>query len=845
VHAVNGEQPEWLSKIIEAEKTYLVDVNIPIVARWREYAHQGLWVFPLPHGGKNPGDLGVRWKESWISRGRNPYPQLASAHADAAGLWLATGQISKRVVLDIDKPEAGDYWRGKIGEEIFDSSLRVVTGKGYHLHFRIPDDDERPWASHSDGGIGYDLRADGTGVVMPPSIHASGREYRWNDPESDLIDVPEALRHPTKSNVVSMDRAREKKKPGSTIAGLLAEPAQTGARNEWLTRVGGHLAKMWPGQMQDGYTELMRFIGTRLDEPMEEDEVDKTAASVWKTEKERAGELEFNDSSGQLAAVDGKLYTRVKEGDNVRLAEWADFDIRARRVVQEDEERVFYVDIETAHTTYTNEPLRAEVLGSINRLNVWTAAHHSSIVGHSGDLCKMSYGNRLLRYLLSQEPDASQTAHHYGAQEDGTFLTPDGLLEGGGVVPFRGTIPADHLSSWVGYNYGTCPVDEAVDVLREVLTFQDETVASVFGSWWAMSLLKGRYPASLFPFMLLEAGSESGKTTGFFAMMVALAGSKDGAGQHTPASFRDAVAAHRNGIAWLDDMTEMSTGNVIDMIRQATSEGTRGKKSADNKASERVTLISPILVSGEGSGSMMSEKAMSDRSVLLKFGSPKDRRSLRDTTRPQWDDVVSLSARYGGHTSGLTSVAGTLVAQILARTPMLVSLPTLRPDAGRVADKWAILRMGARVLDDLLGTVEHSERVDAWVSGQVDTGAANLAINEIIPWALRSAGGNIPTMAKGWVPAYYNERTGRIWVHTQQLADRWHDRHNLSARERQLGTVAAIEMELTAAGCGTGQPKVVEFRPKTDGGDLKKRYRELPENWTAHILERAGADFSE
>ncbi len=840
MHAVEDDRPGWLTKILEAERIYLVDVNIPVMARWREYAHQGLWVFPLPPGGKNPGELGVKWKESWISRERNPWPQLAAVHGSAScGLWLATGQISKRVVLDIDKPEAGDYWRDKMGAEVYDHALRVATGKGYHLHFRIPEDDTREWASHSDNEIGYDLRADGTGVVIPPSVHASGREYIWESGE--LSDVPEVLRHPTKSNVSSLDRKREQRKPGSTLAGLLADLPQEGGRNNWLTKVGGHLAKLWPGPMEDGYHQLMLVLGQALESPLDEDEVAKTSESVWTKEKDRAGLDNWSDESGQLIGRDGRLYTRRKgEDGNTYAVEWADFDIRARRVVQEEDERVFYVDVETPHTTYTNEPIRADVLGSINRLNVWTAAHHCSIVGHPADLCKMSYGNRLLRYLLAQDPDASQTAHHYGVQDDGSFLTPDGLLEGGGVVPYRGTIPAGHLAGWVGYHYGTSPVDEAVGVLREVLTFQEETVASVFGSWWAMSLLKGRYPASLFPFMLLEAGSESGKTTGFFAMMVALAGSRDGAGQHTVASFRDAVAAHRNGVAWLDDMTDVSGGTVVDIIRQATSEGTRGKKGADNKVNERVTLISPILVSGEGSGSMMSEKAMSDRAVRLTFESPKGRRSARDSERAQWDDVVALEARYGGRTSGLTAVAGTLVAQILARASLLPSLPSLRlSEAGRHADKMAILRMGARVLADVTGDQSHVDRVDQWVSEQVDTGAANVAVNEIIPWALMSAGGGVPRSAVGWQPAYYDEQDGCVWVHVGRLSKAWLDRNRLPDRARQLGTEEAIRTELRSIlGATKGSTQLT-------GPGQKKRYVQLPPGMSATILDKIGEDLGE
>lgn len=811
--------------------------------QWQELAEQGVWVFPLPPGGKNPGDLGIKWKKTWIDRGCNPWPRLAAAQFDAAGLWMATGQISKRVVLDIDKPEAGDFWRDKIGPDLFDRALRVTTGKGYHLHFRIPDDDTAPFDSHSDNDLGYDLRADGGGVVIPPSVHESGRSYEWAGGE--LLDVPDALRHPSrpaKSNVASIERARERRTPGSTLAGLLADPPDEGGRNNWLTKVGGHLAKIWPTPMQDGYEQLMLYIGQALPSPLEDGEISKTADSVWEREKSHVGDLTCPPESGWLSGRDGKLYTKRKgEDGNIYAVEWADFDLTARRVVQESEERVFYVDIVTSHTTYANEPLRAGVLGSINQLNVWLAAHHMGIVGHPQDLCKVAYGTRLIRYLLAQDPPTARQAEHYGHQADGTFLTPDGLIEGGSVVPFRDLIPADHLPKWTKYRYGVCPDDEALDVLREVLTFQHEDVASVFGAWWCMALLKGRYQSSLFPFMMLEAVSGSGKTTGFFAQMVALAGSLKGAGQGSLPSFRDDVAAHRNGIAWLDDLNESEVNTAADIIRQATSEGSRSKKGADSRSTESVTLLSPIMLSGEGSGSMMSEKAMRDRSIKLTFDSPKDRRSRTDPDRPQWDDVLALTARYASHPDGLSSLAGTLVAQVLSRDSLLSLLPSLRQSgAGRHSDKMAILRMGARILADVTGDNSHVERVDRWVEGQVDTGAANLACNKIIPWSLMDQGGGVPRSANGWQSAFYDENDGCIWVHPEQLSKRWLRQHHLSDRERQLGTEDAIRAELQAVAGGS-----IKGSTKSVGPKEKKRYAQLPPAVSAQIMRAVGEELEE
>ncbi|CAO0835770.1 hypothetical protein SMICM17S_11377 [Streptomyces microflavus] len=123
---------------------------------WREYGEQGLVVFPIRKGSKGPS---VNWGRDWLHKGRtDTWPTLAKRIDDSGtiidfpgtGLWLATGQVSKRVVLDLDKPEADSYWRGQLGDEVFEKALRVESGRQgrKHLHFRIPADDDRPWKSH-------------------------------------------------------------------------------------------------------------------------------------------------------------------------------------------------------------------------------------------------------------------------------------------------------------------------------------------------------------------------------------------------------------------------------------------------------------------------------------------------------------------------------------------------------------------------------------------------------------------------------------------------------------------------------------------------------------------------
>jgi len=375
--------------------------------------------------------------------------------------------------------------------------------------------------------------------------------------------------------------------------------------------------------------------------------------------------------------------------------------------------------------------------------------------------------------------------------------------------------------------------DEAIEVLKEVLTYQEETVTSVFGAWWVMCLLKGRFQASQFPFMSIEAPSESGKTNGFFGLMVGMAGNTNGHGRYTAPAFRDALAGHRNGITWLDDVTEIT--DLQDTIRQLTAEGHTSKKGTDRRETESVQLLCPLVVSGEGLGSVMSEKAMRDRAISLEIASPKGRRSTKDPNRPQWDDIQEMLARYGGKPENMTAVAGTLVSLVHRRADMLSQLRDLRTSPGRHGDKMGIIRMGARILADITDDASHVDRVDAWCSMQQDEGSINYAIGEIIPWYLRS--NLIPTSAKGHQAAYYDARADTVWVSPQKLADAWRTRSGLTARERQLGTEDAIRQELKANGVDlTGKAK---WTDRTN--NQKSRYCALAAPLSTLIMDRVGA----
>lgn len=821
-----------------------------VVDCWREYHEQGLTIFPLKKGGKNPGtDFGIRWQHDWIKAGRATYPDLAQTYETGTyGLWLATGQVSKRVVLDIDSAQAEQVWRDKLGDDTFDRALKVTSGRrdeatgfvGQHLHFRIREDDAREWAGHDDDALGYDFRGDGGGVVMPPSIHKTGRVYEWVDGE--LFDAPECLRKENRPTSGRVDGAATT--PGGRSTGTLAEllslpPDDAGRGNNWLARVAGFLAKS--ERWYDRYLALLKNINWASVDPIEEGDFMKTVESIWRAENTKTPECA--QENGWLVGDGERLYTMCQEGSGddkvLKKREWADFDIVVRSITRaSDGSMVYTVDLHTATdgVTHANKQLDPSIFSTDAKMSSWLTSFGATILPSPNDV----YGSyphraRLAKYLRAQEAASSNAVMHLGWNNElKQFIAHEGVITSeGALVPHEGSVPDPVLTSWAPYRYGVVAEAEAREVLREVLTFQDETVTSVFGAWWCMAQLKGQYQASQFPFVSIESPSESGKTNGFFALMVALAGNTNGHGRYTAPAFRDALAGHRNGITWLDDMTEIT--DLQDTIRQLTAEGHTSKKGADRRETESVQLLCPLVISGEGLGSVMSEKAMRDRALTLEVSSPKNRRSLKDPSRPQWDDVVDLLGRYGGKPEGLSAVAGTVVGLVLQHADMLRDLATLRVSSGRHGDKMAIIRMGARVLAAVTGDDSHIARVDAWVMTQKDEGNVNYAISEIIPWFLRA--NLVPTSANGHQAAYWDAKAATVWVAPARLADAWRARSGLSAREKQLGSEDAIRQEMKANEVDlTGKAKWVDRVNKR-----KAKYVAIEGTLATVVMDSVGA----
>lgn len=219
-----------------------------------------------------------RWKERQRER-----PTAAEVSAEFAcwdgGIGIVTGAASGNLaVLDFDKPGAYEQW--KLAYPVRARQLpTVITGRqgrqGRHVYLRTPE------LLRSGRFGGGDLKAKGGCVIAPPSLHASGRPYKWVVPltnELPIVDpqdigVTYALDRrcleqpppPPKHSCVSLPHCAPTSgrtcDPAAQVSAIisLTQPKAVGERNACLVKLGRYL-KALPEYAEAGLGEVEPIV---------------------------------------------------------------------------------------------------------------------------------------------------------------------------------------------------------------------------------------------------------------------------------------------------------------------------------------------------------------------------------------------------------------------------------------------------------------------------------------------------------------------------------------------------------------------------------------------------------
>lgn len=210
------------------------------------------------------------------------WPKAASSDLATLRSWAArygpcnwavlTGPGSGVFVLDVD----GEKGRKSLAvietqHGPLPATLTSTTGReegGEHRWFLYPAGHE---IRNSTGklGNGLDIRAFGGYVIVPPSIHPTGRAYQWAEIERPIADAPTWLIECLAVKIAT---------PQSTPLdrwGILPK----GKRNDGLTRYAGELRRKG-AELPELELKLLEANARRCQSPLEEYEVRKIARSV-------------------------------------------------------------------------------------------------------------------------------------------------------------------------------------------------------------------------------------------------------------------------------------------------------------------------------------------------------------------------------------------------------------------------------------------------------------------------------------------------------------------------------------------------------------------------------------
>ena len=194
-----------------------------------------------------------------------------------ANIAVVTGEISNIVVLDIDPHHGGEAALILLEDETgpIPSTVEASTGGGgRHLYFAYPGRRVRNRAGLRPG---IDLRGDGGIIVVPPSIHPSGKRYTWvpgHTPESaEPAPLPERLLRELTA------RGSRQGHSVSYWRDLVAAGVPEGQRNSTLASLAGHL--LWHEVDPDVVSEmLLCWNRVRCRPPLTDEEVLRTVQSI-------------------------------------------------------------------------------------------------------------------------------------------------------------------------------------------------------------------------------------------------------------------------------------------------------------------------------------------------------------------------------------------------------------------------------------------------------------------------------------------------------------------------------------------------------------------------------------
>jgi Bifunctional DNA primase/polymerase, N-terminal len=161
-----------------------LDGDIDALTAALDYAEAGLYVLPVLRQdqgggtGKNPGSVvGKRWQDK---SSRDPKMIVLHWAAQDYGIAIDLGR-SGLVVIDVDYPALVAEWLTNVVAAVgapYQSTRPDTPGRGHYV-CRQPPGRVIGCGQGRLAGMGLDVKGDGGVIIVQPTHHPEGGEYRW------------------------------------------------------------------------------------------------------------------------------------------------------------------------------------------------------------------------------------------------------------------------------------------------------------------------------------------------------------------------------------------------------------------------------------------------------------------------------------------------------------------------------------------------------------------------------------------------------------------------------------------------------------------------------------------
>jgi len=222
----------------------------------------------------------------------------------SANIGIATGEGSNLAVVDLDGPNTQTLLKR---EGIFlPETATVQTGRGYHAFYAYPQCKVASKSALLNDGSGskVDTRGSGGYVVGPPSVHITGKVYRWVIEKEDLPIFPDDVL-----------RLLEKQDTGGNQTGTdptwvdeALEGVSEGERDAMAARLAGYWLNVTAGNERASGQALQ--LWNRLNTPpMTERQVEKVLRSIaGRYTREKQHEIQTDVKYTRLDVLDGPAW---------------------------------------------------------------------------------------------------------------------------------------------------------------------------------------------------------------------------------------------------------------------------------------------------------------------------------------------------------------------------------------------------------------------------------------------------------------------------------------------------------------------------------------------------------